>query len=148
MNKAFVRESDDGAPRCPRCGSPGQEVLRDTLQVHVPEPLRESLTESAWFCPFDRCEVVYFDAFQRHLLTDQVRTPVWPKDPDAPLCACFGFTSHEVEADLAEGGVSRTRACVQRAQSAEARCATASPSGQSCVAEVQRYYMQRRQAQG
>jgi len=146
VNKAFVRESDDGPPRCPHCDSPGVEVLRDTLRVHVPESLRESLTESAWFCPFDRCEVVYFDAFQRHLSTTQIATPVWPKDPTAPLCACFGFTTRDVDADLAEGGVQRTRECVQRAQSSAAHCATASPSGQSCVAEVRRYFMQRRAA--
>ena len=101
MNKAFVRESDDGAPRCPRCGSPGQEVLRDTLRVHVPEPLRESLTESAWFCAFDRCEVVYFDAFGRSVRATQLAQPVWPKDPAAPLCPCFGLTSADIELDLA-----------------------------------------------
>ena len=36
---------------------------------------------------------------------------------------------------------------VARAKSDEARFRTMSPSGQSCVAEVQRYYMKLRQAE-
>ena len=54
------------------------------------------------------------------------------------------FRSADIEQDLAEGGVARTRECVRRAQSPEARCTVTNPAGQSCVAEVQRYYMRRR----
>ena len=144
MNKAFVREADDIGPRCPGCGSIGWEVLRATLDAHIPAALRGTITESAWFCPFDRCEIVYFDAFDRSLRTDQVPARVYPKDPAAPLCACFGLSTADVDRDLAEGSVERTRECIRRAQSPEAACATRSPSGRSCVAEVQRYYMLRR----
>ena len=78
-----------------------------------------------------------------------VKTPVYPKNPEAPLCPCFGLTCEDVEQDIREGVVTRTRSCVERASveptmASEARCAIASPSGQSCVAEVQRYYMKRR----
>ena len=148
MNKAFVRESDDVAPRCPGCDSPGQEVLRDTLAAQLSAEQRLGLTESAWFCGFDRCEIVYFDAFGRSVQVSQLSRPVWPKDPAAPLCACFGLTAADIEQDLTEGGVARTRACVQRAQSSEARCSVTNPAGQSCVAEVQRYYMRRRTERG
>ena len=74
--------------------------------------------------------------------------PVYPKNPAAPLCACFGLTREDVEEDIREAGVTRTRVCVEKAKSAEARCAVASPSGQSCVAEVQRYYMRLRSQAG
>lgn len=148
MNKAFVREADDIAPRCPGCDSPGQEVLPDTLAAQLTPELRTGLTESAWFCAFDRCEVVYFDAFGRSVRATQIAQPVWPKDPAAPLCPCFGLTSADIELDLAEGTVTRTRACVQRAQTPEARCTVTNPAGQSCVAEVQRYYMKRRNELG
>lgn len=144
MNKAFIREADPVDPKCPRCGSTGLAVFRETLAVHLPADSGSGLTDSAWYCPFERCEVVYFDQFDRVALCGQVKTPVFPKDPAAPICPCFGLTTDEIEQDLDEGTVSRTRACVQRAQSPEARCGTTNPSGQPCVAEVQRYYMKRR----
>ncbi|MFN0051761.1 MAG: hypothetical protein ACKV0T_06200 [Planctomycetales bacterium] len=144
MNKAFVRENDAPDSRCPRCGSPGQGVYRETLEAHVLPAAREHLNDLAFFCPFARCPVVYFDLFDRVVETRDVLHPVYPKHPAAPLCACFGLTCEDVEQDLREGSVARTRACIERAKSPEARCAVASPSGQSCIAEVQRYYMQRR----
>ena len=54
----------------------------------------------------------------------------------------------DIEADLAEGGVRRTKECVTRAKSSEARCKTLAASGRSCVTEVQRYYMKRRSELG
>ena len=144
MNKAFVKEQDLTDGRCPRCGSPGTPVFRETLEAHVAPEALNTLTDSAFFCAQPRCPVVYFDLFDRVLDESAVKTPVYPKNPEAPLCACFGLTCEDVEDDLREGGVTRTRACVEQAKSPAARCAVCSPSGQSCIAEVQRYYMKRR----
>jgi hypothetical protein len=144
MNKAFVKEQDSTEGRCPRCGSPGSVVYHETLRAHLPDEALEHLTESAFFCGQPRCPVVYFDLFDRTVEESAVKTPVYPKDPVAPLCACFGLTREDIEEDIREGTVARTRACIERAKSPEARCATASPSGQSCIAEVQRYYMKMR----
>jgi hypothetical protein len=144
MNKAFVKEQDSTEGRCPRCGSPGVEVYRTTLEAHLTPHQLENLTDSAFFCGQPRCPVVYFDLFDRVVEESAVRTPVYPKNPSAPLCACFGLTCEDVEQDIQEGVVTRTRGCVERAKTTAAHCSTASPSGQSCVAEVQRYYMQHR----
>lgn len=144
MNKAFTREPDAADARCPRCGSPGAPVYRETLEAHLTPEARAHLNDLAFFCPFPRCDVVYFDLFDRVVEVSAVGTPVYPKNPDAPLCACFGLTCDDVEQDLREGGVTRTRACVEKAKSPAARCSVLSPSGQSCIAEVQRYYMKRR----
>ena len=144
MNKAFVKEQDSTEGRCPRCGSPGTVVFQETLRAHLAADVVQHLTESAFFCAQPRCSVVYFDLFDRVVEESAVKTPVHPKNPAAPLCACFGLTRADVEEDIREGGVTRTRACVERAKSPAARCAVASPSGQSCVAEVQRYYMKLR----
>ena len=148
MNKAFVKEQDLTDGRCPRCGSPGVPVFRETLEAHVEPAALKNLTDSAFFCAQPRCEVVYFDLFDRVVDESSVKIPVYPKDPDAPLCACFGLSREDIEQDIREGGVVRTRACVERAKSPEAHCATAAPSGQSCIAEVQRYYMKRRGESG
>jgi hypothetical protein len=148
MNKAFTREPDTIDSRCPRCGSPGSPVYRETLEAHLAPETLANFTDSAFFCPFARCPVVYFDLFDRVVEDSLVKTPVYPKNDSAPLCACFGLTRDDVEQDLCEGGVARTRACVEKAKSTAARCAIASPSGQSCIAEVQRYYMKRRGESG
>jgi hypothetical protein len=142
MNKAFVREPDQTGPaNCPRCGSLGRTVGAQTLDAWLPAGARRMLPDTANFCPFPRCEVVYFDHFERVITVDEVARPVYPKDPSAPLCGCFGFTLDDIESDLAEGGVTRTKALVARAKSPESQCATQSPDGHSCVAEVQRCYL-------
>jgi Zinc binding domain len=145
MNKAFVKEQDSTEGRCPRCGSPGTVVFQETLRAHLAPDALQHLTESAFFCAQPRCSVVYFDLFDRVVEEAAVKTPVYPKNPAAPLCACFGLAREDVEEDIREGTVTRTRACVEKAKSPEARCAVVSPSGQSCVAEVQRYYMKMRE---
>jgi hypothetical protein len=146
MNKAFVREPDQTGPaNCPRCGSLGTTVSAQTLDAWLSPGARRTLPETANFCPFPRCEVVYFDHFERVITVDEVARSVYPKDPSAPLCACFGFTLDDIEADLAENGVARTKALVARAKGADAHCLTAAADGRSCVAEVQRCYMRLRE---
>jgi hypothetical protein len=146
MNKAFVREPDDlGVAHCPRCGSLGVAVGDETLSAQLSVDDRRSLPDAAFFCPFARCEVVYFDQFERNIAGDRLARPVFPKDPAAPICGCFGFTCDDIEADLAEGGVRRVKELLARSKSPEARCTTMSPSGQCCAAEVQRYFMKLRE---
>jgi hypothetical protein len=147
MNKAFVKEPDSNAPaHCPRCGSLGTPIHEETLRAQLPSETLDQLAKSAYFCPFPACEVVYFDSFERTVTTDRFPRPVYPKDTDAPMCGCFGLTEEDIEQDLAEGGVTRVRALLARAKTPEAHCQRLAASGQSCVGEVQRYYMKRRAA--
>ena len=145
MNKAFVREPEDTGQRyCPECRSLGVAVRAETLRAHLsPEGLM-NLADSGFFCPFSFCDVVYFDEFERVAHIDAVSKPVYPKDPSAPLCGCFGLTPDDIEADIVEGSVRRVKELLAKAKSPEAHCLTRSPSGQSCVAEVQRYYMRKK----
>ena len=144
MNKAFVREPEDtGQAYCPRCSSLGIPVTETTLEAQLTTVAASELASTAWFCPFPNCEVAYFDLFERVALQDALQRPAYPKDPAAPICPCFGFTTEEIEKDLEEGGVRRTKAHVERAKQSH-DCLTKSPTGQSCIAEVQRYYMKRR----
>jgi hypothetical protein len=149
MNKAFIREPDDTGQRyCPACQSLGVPLGRETWQAHVVEAAADALADTAYFCPYARCDVAYFDIFERVVRTGALREPVFPKDPQAPICACFGFTLDEIEADVREGSVARTRALVERAKGPEAQCRVRAASGQSCVADVQRHYMKLRGATG
>ena len=141
MNKAFVREPDSVDERCPRCGCAGLRVTELTLSSFLSEEQIRRVSPAAYFCPSPTCEALYFNGFEQVIAANELDRTFYPKDPGSPICACFGLTCDEIEQDVAEGVVTRTRAAVARAKSDEAMCATQSPSGRSCVAEVQKYYM-------
>lgn len=149
MNKAFVREPEDlGRAYCPRCGALGDAVGADVLGRFLTPAAAERLGDVAYFCPAARCDVVYFDPFERLAFTTDLAQPVYPKDRDAPLCGCFGLTEDDIEADLREGTVTRVRELVHQAKSPAADCARRAANGKCCIGEVQRYYMQRKGAGG
>ena len=142
MNKAFVREPDQNIDYCPRCGSPGQPVGSETVEFYLPRGKQRRVADPANFCPSPRCEVVYFDAFERVILKSDLEKSVYPKDPDAPICACFGLTRRDIEQDISEGTPTRVKAILEKSKTPEARCAQMSVNGQCCVPLVQKYYMQ------
>ena len=142
MNKAFVREPDQTADYCPRCGSKGEPVGSRTLATYLTEQQRGGLAEPAVFCPSPHCPVAYFDGFERLVLAVDLRRPAYPKDPNAPICACFGLTQADIEQDIQEGVATRTKGALERAKSPESRCAEMAANGRPCVAYVQKYYMQ------
>jgi hypothetical protein len=148
MNKAFVREPDDAEPLCPRCGGVGEVVATATLDVHVPAEVRTKLGASAYFCPTPSCAVAYFDAFEQAVAVDQLRQPLYPKDPAAPLCPCFGLTTEDVEHDLDDGVPRRIRELLAQSKTSAAHCLTASATGRCCIPEVQKYYFRRRAERG
>jgi hypothetical protein len=92
--------------------------------------------------------VAYFDGLERFVLVKDLEKPVYPKDPNAPLCACFGLTRNDVELDVAEGGVARVRAVIEKSKSPDARCSHLAANGQSCAAYVQKYYLQCKNEKG
>lgn len=146
MNKAFVKEPDDtGAVHCPKCGSLAIAVGPETLTAQLPADDRGGLPESAWYCPYPRCEVAYFDKFDRWVGSERLAHPSYPKDVAAPICPCFGFTCDEIEDDVRENTTTRVKQLLAEAKSDAANCRTMSPSGESCQAEVQRYFMRFRQ---
>jgi hypothetical protein len=145
MNKAFVREPETTHEYCPRCGARGVAVGEETLQSFLGTELRRELAQTASFCPTPNCEVAYFDVLERTVPVSALGVPIYPKDLAAPICPCFGLTCEEIEQDVREGVVTRTRAAVERAKSAEAQCTVKSPTGRSCQAAVQGYYMKRRE---
>jgi len=146
MNKAFVREpDDDGRRHCPRCESLGVPVQSGPLDRHVRPEVRSRIGGAAWFCSYPPCAVAYFDGFLSQIAVDELLHPVYPKDPDATLCECFGFSQAEIDADLDEGTPVRIRALLQRSQSSEARCASHAPDGRCCLTEIKRIYMKERE---
>ena len=146
MNKAFVREPDSTADCCPRCGSKGEPVGSKPLNVHLTEEQKSRLREPVSFCPSPQCSVAYFDALERTVLATELKRPVYPKEPTAPICACLGLTRADIEDDVREGVVARTKAALEKANSPEAHCSELAANGRPCVAYVQKYYLQCRSA--
>lgn len=144
MNKAFLKEPEQGAEYCPACKSLGQPVSHVTLDALVRLEFRKRLGSLACFCPFPTCEVAYFDAFERSVSVEALTQPIYPKSAQAPICACFGLTIEDVEADVAEGVVTRVKAAVARAKTPEAACQRNAANGQSCVSEIQKCFLRRR----
>jgi hypothetical protein len=142
MNKAFVREPDNTADYCPRCGSKGEPVGGETLRSFLTDEQRRAVTESANFCPSEKCPVVYFDSFERTVLATDVQRAVYPKDPAAPICGCFGLTREDIERDVQEGGTTRVKEIIDKARSPAARCRQTAANGKPCIAYVQKYYIQ------
>jgi hypothetical protein len=140
MNKAFLKEPEQGGGVCPRCGSPGTAVGPETLEAFVVADRLPDIAKPAYFCGFPRCEAVYFDDFERVILVADVVRPVWPKDSEAPICGCFGFGAVDVRRDVDSGSVAATREAVARSKSSEARCLIKAADGRSCAPEVQRLY--------
>ena len=144
MNKAFVREPDQSADYCPRCGAQGEPVGEETLAHWLPAKGGTVVLAGANFCPTPQCAVVYFDAFERVVLAADLPQPVYPKDPDAPLCACFGLTRDDIEQDIREGVTTRVKAVIEKSRTPEARCRLLAANGRCCTPYVQKYYMQAR----
>lgn len=148
MNKAFLREPDQTESRCPSCGTIGQSVGPITLTAQLPDELRRRFADSADFCRSEQCPIVYFDDFGAAVRREEIPHAIPLKDVEAPLCGCFGLTRDDIEQDIAEDVVTRTKAVVLKAQSSEARCTTHSPNGRPCLAEVQGYYIRCKNAKG
>lgn len=143
MNKAFVREPDEPDDlHCPRCGALGRSVSSVTIMAQLQAGIVSPLGSSACFCSSPTCEVAYFDSSSATLLCTQLRTPIYPKDPDAPVCACFGLRAEDVVADATIGNAAGVRMLLERSVTQREICVTKAADGRCCVDEVQKLYLQ------
>jgi hypothetical protein len=118
-------------------------VQKETLDHHVQRQSRLRMGDSAWYCDFARCDVAYFDLFESVVPVNELHSAVYPKDGGAPICACFGFTLEDIEADVGEGAPTRIRELLAKSKSSDAHCHTVAADGRCCMREVQRLYMRR-----
>jgi len=110
------------------------------LEAHLPPPARATLGGAAFYCSVSACSTAYFDAWGVAVPVDQLTGSAWPKDPEGPICSCFGLKAAEVLADAREGRKDRVKDLVERSKGPEARCAQRSPDGACCVPRVLRLF--------
>ena len=144
MNKAFVRESESTEVRCPRCTAIGEEALRSAVESLTTPETRRPLAATAYFCPTPVCEVAYFDAFEAIVPAAALVRSVYPKDPDAPVCSCFGLTYGDIQDEAAASVPTQIRELYRRSKTDEARCFELAPTGRCCLPEVQKIYFKLR----
>jgi hypothetical protein len=140
MSRAFVRDPEPGEPRCPGCGALGDAVGLPTLEAHLPPAARATLGAAACYCASPECRNAYFNAWGAVVPVDQLTGPAWPKDPNAPICPCFGLRAEDVVADAREGRKDRIKDLRDRSEGSEARCAERCPDGRSCLPRVLRLF--------
>lgn len=111
-----------------------------TLEAQLPADARAPLGSAAFYCGSAGCRTAYFTAWGATVGVERLPAAVHPKDPDGPICACFGLTAAEVVADAQAGRKDRVKDLVERAKGPQARCAERRPDGQPCVPHVLRLF--------
>lgn len=134
---------DPGAARigaCPRCGELGKAVQRITLQSLLLVDLRSLHGEAYGFCRTPACPVAYFAGDGSQIFeADQVRVPIWHKDPaqTTPVCYCFKITPAHIQAELDATGTSTVVAQVTTGvQAGQCACEITNPQGSCCLGNV------------
>lgn len=148
MNKAFVREPDAADALCPRCGAAGVAVTVHTMLQFVPAAMQNQIGGSPFFCETPTCPVAYFDSLESVIAADDLVRKIFPKDPAAPLCGCFGLTEEDVWQDIDDGVPTRIRALLQKSKTAAAQCAEKDPQGTCCMPRVQKHYFRLQKQRG
>ena len=144
MSRAFMKEPETTGPSCPAppgCGGEGVPVSRVTLEARLRPGAAARFAGAAFFCPDPACEVAYFDAGRECALRSEMVEPAWPKQPGAPLCACFGVAREVFEDFGRRGDKAAMRAFLERTASPEARCETRAADGRCCATEARRAFI-------
>lgn len=135
-----MKESEQEEPRCPGCQTLGDAVGLETLEAHVTPTDRAALGEKAFYCAQSTCAIAYFNGWGSLVPRERMIGPAYPKDPEAPICPCFGLKAADIVADAQAGLKERVRVLRQRSEGPEARCAARAPDGQCCIPRVFRLF--------
>lgn len=125
---------------CRACQTKGQPVEELTVKALLTEhALRRFEPGSYRFCADAACDVVYFSETGTTFTKQDVRVPVWQKEPlgRRTVCYCFDETESAIAGELRETGHSDAVGRV-RAHIAAYRCAceVRNPRGACCLGDV------------
>jgi CopZ-like zinc binding protein len=129
------------APRvpraCPVCGRPGKSVDGQTVKALLSVSLRQVGNGSYFFCRTQDCPVVYFSADGAHRFTvDQIREPVYQKQPDAGdvfVCYCFRHTVSNIRDASPEDRIAIVDNINAGIDAGQCACDLRNPQGSCCL---------------
>ncbi len=118
----------------------GRAVEELTVKALLTEVALRRFEPGAYrFCGDTKCDVVYFDDAGHVFRKDDLRVPVWQKEPAGAriLCYCFGETETDIRQEIVLVGKSSAAQRV-REHIAAGRCAceVRNPRGACCLGDV------------
>jgi hypothetical protein len=135
-----MKEGEQADPRCPECGALGEQVSLVTLKGHLEPGDCSSLGTRAYYCANSGCRTAYFNAWGVSIPFERMTRTSYPKDPEGPICPCFGLNVSDVVQDAREGKRERVRDLATKSQGPKARCAETCPDGVTCLPKVLRLF--------
>ena len=132
--------AEPGARVCATCTDRGTPVQLQTVKALLTEvALRRVQLTHYRFCANPTCGTVYFGDAGNQFGTDDIRVPVWQKQPSGErlLCYCFGETEAGIRSELLEHGRTDVVARIREHIAAQ-RCACdiRNPRGACCLGDV------------
>ena len=132
--------AEAGARACATCSERGTAVQLQTVKALLTEvALRRVRLTHYRFCANPACETVYFGDAGDEFGADDIRVPVWQKQPGDGrlLCYCFGETESGIQSELLENGRTEVVARIRQHIAAQ-RCACdiRNPRGACCLGDV------------
>ena len=132
--------AEPGAPACATCRVRGIPVQLQTVKALLTESALRRVQQTHYrFCGNPNCDTVYAGDAGDQFDTDDIRVPVWQKEPAGHrlLCYCFGETESGIRGELLEHGGTEVVARI-RAHIAAQRCACdiRNPRGTCCLGDV------------
>lgn len=130
---------EDPAERriCPRSGTHGSPVELNTVKALLTERALQRLTGSPHrFCADASCDVVYFDSSDQVFTVEDIRVPVWQKEPFGArtICYCFGENEADILCEVVlSHAVERVRAHIAAGRCA---CELRNPRGTCCLGDI------------
>ena len=130
-------DNPDERRDCPRSGTPGASVDLQTVKALLTTDALARIAGAEYrFCPDPTCDVVYFDSTEHVFSVQDIRVPVWHKEPVGArtICYCFGENEAEIRESVEPAKViERVRAHIAAGRCA---CELRNPKGSCCLGDV------------
>lgn len=135
--------SDKKATRpCPHCNGKGKKVKGVTVRYLVQGAFQSRINDPLTyrFCLSPDCLVVYYSETGDSVFTKEElseRVTIKEKDDPLPICYCFNFFRHDVEAEIRETGKTTITDFISaQVKDGNCFCEYTNPQGTCCLGNV------------
>lgn len=140
-DRAASPQKNRSTQQCPQDQSQGKPVKLITLKsLLIPQALERLHSQASYrFCSSVDCPIVYFSTAGDTFTTDDLKVPVFQKNPGqvVPVCYCFGWTRHRIQQDLEQKEQTSAIATITaHIQAGRCGCEVNTPQGSCCLENV------------